>query len=292
MIHQLESEELSISVNQTGIELSSIKSKSSQVEYLWQGNPSIWSGQSPILFPIIGALKDGYMIYKEQKYRMPKHGFLRHSTKPILKASTDNSLLFSLSWDEESLLQYPFKFEFEVEFRLKGKTIEIAHHISNHGDESMYYSVGGHPAFNCPLQPGESYEEYSLEFSQPETDAIWLVNDDGLISDRTQAFLENSCSIQLQEHIFDKDALIFKNLKSREVTLTHKDKGAILRVKFDDFDYLGIWAKPGAPFVCIEPWIGIGDSSDSNNEFEAKEGLLKLEPMQTETKSYSIRVLD
>lgn len=292
MNYTLQSADLTVEINPIGMEISSIKSKNTGLEYIWQADPSIWNGQAPVLFPIVGALKDGFTIIDGKRYEMPKHGFVRNSTKPKLVEETDNSVRLRLTWDEESLMQYPFEFQLDMVFTLVGKTLEIEHQISNLSNKTMPYFIGAHPAFNCPLYPGETYEEYSLEFPELETDATWLITDNGLITDQTQPFLENSSSIVLQKHLFDKDALIFKHLKSREVTLTHKNKGAILAVKFDDFDYLGIWAKSGAPFVCIEPWLGIGDSFNSNNEFVNKEGLQKLEPLQSETKSYSIMVID
>lgn len=290
MIFKLESSKLSVEVNDIGIELSSIKSISTGIEYLWQGNPAIWSGQAPVLFPIIGALQEGFAFINGQKHSMPKHGIVRNSSKPTLKSKTASSLLFSLKWDDESLLLYPFKFELEIEFILKGKTLTIKHTITNHGEETMLYSIGGHPAFNCPLRDGEEYEDYFLEFAQPETDSTWMVEATGLIGLEQKSVLENASNLPLNKHLFDEDALIFKQLKSKEVTLKHKDKGAILSVNFDDFDYLGIWAKPGAPFVCIEPWLGIADSVDSNQKFEEKEGLLKLEPHQSDVKIYSITI--
>ncbi|MDR7128267.1 galactose mutarotase-like enzyme [Algoriphagus sp. 4150] len=291
MKHRINSSELSIEINQTGMELSSIKSLHTNTEYLWQGDPAFWSGQAPVLFPIIGALKDGFMVYKNQKYAIPKHGILRNSPKPVLKESTENSLLFSLVWDEESLKQYPFKFELEIQFTVLGSKIEVVHRILNQGEETMWYSLGGHPAFNCPLNEGEEYEDYFLQFAYPETDSTWNVESSGLIGTDTKPVLENSSALPLHKHLFDDDALIFKNLKSREITLMNKNIGGLLSLKFDDFDYLGIWAKPGASFVCIEPWLGIADSVDSNQKFEEKEGILKLEAHQSDVKTYSITIL-
>jgi galactose mutarotase-like enzyme len=291
MTHQLENLDLSVKLNECGIELSSIKSISSGIEYLWQGNPAIWQGQAPVLFPIIGALKEGFTLIDGQKYSMPKHGIVRNSSKPTLKSRTANSLLFSLIWDEESLKHYPFKFELEIEFILNEKTLAVSHKITNHGHETMLYSIGGHPAFNCPLLDGEEYEDYLLEFSQAETDSTWEVEDTGLIGLNQKLVLDNTNTLPLHKHLFDDDALIFKHLKSREVKLKHKTKGTVLSVQFDDFDYLGIWAKPGAHFVCIEPWLGIGDSTNSNQKFEEKEGILRLEPHQNDVKTYSITIL-
>ncbi|WP_057936486.1 aldose 1-epimerase family protein [Algoriphagus resistens] len=287
----LESTDLSVKINPVGMELSSIQSKTTGLEYLWQADPAIWKGHAPVLFPIVGALKGGYTTINGKKYEMPKHGLVRNSSKPKLISHTNTTLALRLTWDEESLQKYPYKFQLDMVFSLVGNTLTIKHIVTNQSDESMLYSIGGHPAFNCPLLPDEKYADYSIEFAQPETDATWLIDEAGLIKNQTKPFLENSSSIHLRGSLFDDDALIFKYLKSREVTLRHQSKGAILSVQFEDFEYLGIWAKPGAPFVCIEPWLGIGDSSDSNQQFEEKEGLLNLEPNQSHVKTYSITIL-
>ncbi|SFT48530.1 Galactose mutarotase [Algoriphagus locisalis] len=290
MKYSIQSADLTVEINAIGMELCSIKSNLTQTEYIWQADPSIWKGSAPVLFPIIGALKDGLTLIKGKVYSMPKHGLVRNSTKPTLIERTETSLKFRLTWDEESLQNYPFKFELDMVFRLEGKTLSIEHIVTNLGNEIMPYSIGGHPAFNCPLVGGEEYEDYFLEFEHKETDSTWMVEPSGLIGLNQKLVLDNTKTLRLNKHLFDDDALIFKGLKSREVKLCHKSKGTILSMKFDDFDYLGIWAKPAAPFVCIEPWLGIGDSSGSNQKFTEKEGLLFVEPNQSETKSYSITV--
>ncbi|MFC5623669.1 aldose 1-epimerase family protein [Algoriphagus winogradskyi] len=292
MNYTIESGNLLVKVNPLGIELSSIKNKATGLEYLWQGDPNFWKGQAPVLFPIIGALKDGFTVINGQKYEMPKHGIVRNSSKPELVEQTDSTLRFRLSGDQESMLNYPYNFQLDILFTLKGKSLSVEHHISNLGDSAMFYSLGAHPAFNCPLKDGEEYEDYFLEFEQLETDSTWLVEKNGLIGLDQKLVLNHTDKLHLNKHLFDEDALIFKNLKSRKVSLTHHSRGPILSVKFEDFNYLGIWAKPFAPFVCIEPWLGIGDSVDSNQDFEEKEGILKLEPHKSHTKVYEITILE
>jgi galactose mutarotase-like enzyme len=274
------------------MELSSIHSKNSNQEYLWQGNPAYWTGQAPVLFPIVGALKNGQMIYKGITYSMEKHGLVRNSLKPKLISSGNNFLRFALSWDEESLTAYPFKFRLEIEFLLNGKTLQVKHHISNESEVFMLYSIGGHPAFNCPLHSDEKYEDYYLQFPEDETDATCMIEPNGLIGLGSIPMLIQSKTIPLHSHLFDDDALVFKNLKSRKVALVSQKRGPILAVEYQDFNYLGIWAKPSAPFICIEPWLGIADSVNTNQNFEEKEGLLKLAPGKSDQKSYSITILD
>lgn len=288
MNYSLETPTLDIHITKVGIELCSVKSKSTGKEYMWQGNPAIWGSHAPVLFPIIGALKNGMMTYNGESYSIPKHGLIRNSEKITLVKRTQNSLKFSLMWDEESLWLYPFKFEIQVTYTILENMIQVDHSIFNHGSQTMLYSVGGHPAFKCPVHDGAPYDDYYLEFEYPETDSTWLLDSNGLVSDKNLLVLDNTKVLPIHKNLFDNDALIFKNLKSRMVSLKNKTYGKVLSMRFEDFKYLGIWAKPSAPFICIEPWLGITDSSNSDQHFEHKEGLLTLEPEQEVRKSYSI----
>lgn len=290
MNYSLNTQNLSIEVTKTGIELCSIKSKKSGQEYMWQGDPAIWGSHAPVLFPIIGALKNGECFYEGTSYRIPKHGLIRNSNKVELVEQTEHSLRFRLKWDEESLKLYPFKFEIEITYTIEENTIQVSHHITNLDEKIMLYSVGGHPAFNCPIDDNEKYEDYYLEFEEAETDATWLLDSDGLVTDTTVPMIEQSNRLELHKNLFDNDALIFKNLKSRKVSLKSSVSGSVLTMSYDDFDFLGIWAKPGAPFVCIEPWLGITDHTNSNQDFVTKERLLQLEPDKSTTKTYSITI--
>jgi galactose mutarotase-like enzyme len=292
MKYSIESADLLVEVNSIGMELSSIRSKHSNQEYLWQGNPAFWTGQAPVLFPIIGALKNGQLNYQGKFFELPKHGLVRNSVKPKLIESGTDFLRFGMAWDAETLEIYPFKFSLEITFLLDGKSLQIQHWITNSADESMLYSIGGHPAFNCPLRANENYEDYYLEFEEEETAATWLIDQSGLISLEQKPILDHTKNLPLHSHLFDYDALIFKNLKSSSVKLVHQTKGPVLAVDFEDFNYLGIWAKPAAPFVCIEPWLGIADSVDSSQNFEEKEGILKLASGQSYQKIYSISILE
>lgn len=290
MNYSLNTQNLSIEVTKTGIELCSIKSKKSGQEYMWQGDPAIWGSHAPVLFPIIGALKNGECFYEGTSYRIPKHGLIRNSNKVELVEQTEHSLRFRLIWDVESLKLYPFKFEIEVTYTIEENTIYVSHQITNQDEKTMLYSVGGHPAFNCPINENEKYEDYYLEFEEAETDATWLLDSDGLVTDTTVPMIEQSNRLELHKNLFDNDALIFKNLKSRKVSLKSSVSGSVLTMSYDDFDFLGIWAKPGAPFVCIEPWLGITDHTNSNQDFVTKERLLQLEPDKSTTKTYSITI--
>lgn len=288
MTYNLSNTELSLSVQKTGLEICSVQSQKTGTEYVWQADPDIWGSHAPVLFPIIGALKGGTYYYDGETYSLPKHGLIRRSDKARLTHQTKNSLLFTRTWDSESLKHYPFKFEFQTRYSLSGTTISVDHTVINHGNRPMYFSLGGHPAFNCPVYDGETYSDYALEFEYKETDSTWLLDSDGLITDNKRPMLKNSRILTLRDHLFDDDALIFKNLKSRAVSLKSKQSGRILTMTYDGFPYLGLWAKPGAPFICIEPWQGIADPADTTQEFTKKEGIMSLKIGGVHKAGYSI----
>jgi galactose mutarotase-like enzyme len=292
MIYEIKNDKLHIAVKQAGAELCSIQSVVTGKDFMWNGNPDVWGSTSPVLFPVIGAIKDGFVKHKGGEYAVPRHGFVRNNEKVKLIRQTENSLTFGLDSDEEFLKIYPFRFSFQITYSLEGDKIIVSHKVVNHGDNEMLFSLGAHPAFKCPLNEGEVYEDYYLEFEQVENDSTWLLEDGGLVGNRTKPVLHNTNVLHLNGHLFDQDALIFKNLNSRQVSLRSTKSGQVITVKFDDFPYLGIWAKPNAEFVCIEPWLGIADSADSDQKFENKEGILTLAAGQIFETSYSIEIAE
>jgi len=289
-MHSIKNNFLQVSVKEIGAELCSIKSIKSSKEYVWQANPDVWNSHAPNLFPVIGCLKDGGFLYKAKEYKCPKHGFFRNNKNVSLVEKTENSFTFRLSYSEESLKIYPFKFEFKIKYILEGSKVFVEHTIINHGDEPMLFSLGGHPGFNCPMNDDENYTDYYLEFEEPETAQTWRVLPDGLIGKETVPVFDEPKIINLNPHLFDDDALIFKNLNSSKVSLRSRKSKQVLSMSFKDFPYLGIWAKPNAEYVCIEPWIGIADSTDTDRNFETKEGLISLDVNQTTVASYVISI--
>jgi galactose mutarotase-like enzyme len=221
---------------------------------------------------------------------MPKHGIVRHNENLQLEESTENSLLFSLTYSEETLKQYPFKFRFSIKFILEDKTLKVAHSVYNLDDKPMYFSLGGHPAFNAPLYKGEGYDDYYLEFDRKMDLKSYVLNEEGLISNSTKSILQNDNVINLHKNLFDEDALIFKNISSKSVALKSKKSGLVLTVDYRDFKDLGIWAKPGAPYVCIEPWLGMADLESTDQQLKNKEGIIEIMPSEEFNASYSIRI--
>lgn len=289
-MHQISNEILSIAVKQRGAELCSIKSTAGGQEYMWNADPNIWASTSPVLFPIVGGLKDNTYVYRGISYTLPRHGFFRQQEKIQLITHTENSLSFQLTTNEETLKVYPFEFRFTITYSLLGSTIRIHHLVENTGNDQMYFSLGAHPAFACPLHPGETYEDYYLEFEHSETLHTWDLNDQGLIYQQGRLVMDHTPTLPLHRHLFDHDALIFKNPVSNWVALKSNKNPHSVTVRFDNFQYLGLWAKPGAAYVCIEPWLGIADSHDTDGRLERKEGILHLEKGGSFETKYEIRI--
>ena len=292
-MHTLKNGSLEIAINQIGAELCKITSVKHKTDFMWNGNPKVWAGISPVLFPIIGALKDGAYNFEANSFKLPKHGFIRHNKSIELSKSTSTSLTFKLMYNETSLQVYPFKFEFYIDYLLIDNSIKITHTVKNVDNKTMYFSVGGHPAFKCPVFKDEAYEDYALVFEHNETANTHLINlENGLITNKTEPVLKHSNCIALTHNLFNKDALVFKDLQSKSVSLRSKHYGDILTVHFPDFPYLGIWAKPEGDYVCIEPWLGIADNETSNQDFKTKEGILSLGAKETFEASYTIEIND
>ena len=290
-MYTLQNSKLKITVKKTGAELCEISSVKNNTQFMWDADSSVWGSYAPNLFPIIGALKDDSYVYEGKKYTLPKHGFVRHNNDLILYKQTKNSLTFKLLYNDALLKIYPFKFVFHITYTLKNNTLEVLHTIKNSHNKTMYFSVGGHPAFKCPVFKNENYEDYFLEFEHTENSKRHLINmENGLISDKTKPVFNNSKKIDLNHNLFNEDALVFKDLKSKKVHLKSTKNGKILSVRYPDFTYLGIWAKPTGDYVCIEPWLGIADNENTNKKLEEKDGILTLEAGKTFNAAYTIEI--
>jgi galactose mutarotase-like enzyme len=287
----LKNDLLEIAINPTGAELQKISAVKNDLEFMWDGNPEIWSGHAPNLFPIVGALKNDAFLYDNNSYSLAKHGFARRSNAFTIVDKTDNCLILKLKSSEETLQNYPFKFEFLVSYELVENQIKITYTVNNSDDKTIYFSVGGHPAFKCPLFPDETYSDYTLRFERHENSETHLLNlKTGLLNLQTEPVFKIPNAIALHEHIFDKDALVFKDLESNFVTLNSKIHGDIVSLYFEDFPFLGIWAKPKAHFVCIEPWQGVADSENSTQILKDKEGIVALANNKAYSASYTIEI--
>ncbi len=287
----LKNDLLQIKIKPVGAELCAISAIKNNNEFIWHADPNIWGSHAPNLFPIIGCMKNDSYVYDGRTFEMTKHGFVRHNKDIKVKCQTENQITFVLRSNETLYKMYPFLFEFEISYILKDNLLAVNHSVKNLDDKTLYFSLGAHPAFTCPLHDDENYSDYHLEFNEIENSPSYLLNlDTGLVTNQTKSIFNNTNRIALHGDLFNEDALIFKDLKSRKVDLKHNTKGRVLTVAFEDFSYLGIWAKPQAPYVCIEPWLGIADSVHTNQKLEEKEGIIALESKTEFNASYSIEI--
>lgn len=289
IIYPIENEHIAIVVKSTGAELCSIQKNGK--EYLWLGDENFWSGQSPVLFPIVGGLKKGGYFYRGNFFKMPKHGFLRTTqAKKVIKR--EDSLTFVFENTAETFDMYPFEFCFSLVFELIENTLKITHYIENKGNETMYFSTGGHPAFFCnTAEKTRSYTENYLRFDKKEHLETQLVDmTSGLIKNKYATVLENSDTIYLQKNSFKNDALIFSNLQSTSVVFGNKTDGDLVKVHFENMPYIAFWAKENAPFVCIEPWAGIGDLTDTKRDISKKIGIIPLCAGEKTSRYYTLEI--
>lgn len=270
MIFSIENEFLSVKIKKYGAELNSVKSKETGIEYLWQGNPDIWYGQSPVLFPIVGTLLDNKYRVDGKEYELFRHGCARKRDFE-LKERGEGFITLTQSFNDDSLKAYPYRYVLDITFRLDGKKLTVTHTVRNADDKKMYFSIGAHPGFNCSI--GDV-----LEFEQEETDVVnEMIDEDSILFDEKFPSPIDGRIFTITEHIFDKDAHVLSNLKSKKCTLKSQNRPQEVEFTFGDAPYLGLWAKPGAPYVCIEPWYGINDSRDKKADFSQKRAIESID---------------
>jgi galactose mutarotase-like enzyme len=287
MISKLTNEYLTIEVKSFGAELCSIKSNSDGTEYLWQADKEYWGRSAPVLFPIVGKLVDDKYIYNNNTYNLSQHGFARDMEFQIT-AAAPHKITGVIESSQATLNKYPFKFQLQIDYELKGRTLSVEYTVRNTGNDMMYFSIGAHPGFNCPINNSEKMEDYYLEFECDENISSYCLEEGG-ISRNTKPFLNNEKIVKLSPDLFREDAIILKGLKSNKLSMRSKASNKAVTVEFTGFPYLGIWSKPeGAPFLCIEPWYGIADYVDFTGDITVKEGILSLKPSCEFNCQYSI----
>lgn len=264
-----------------GAELSSLKKGGKN--YIWEINSEFWNKTSPILFPIVGALKNGEYFHEGKVYKLSRHGFARDFEFEVIENS-ENTVVFSLKSNEETLKVYPFHFELQLSYILEGNKLVVKYEIINRSSEKMYYSIGAHPAFNID----GNFEDFSLIFDDEKDLETYKLEKD-LFSGKTEILKLNGNVLPLQYELFEEDALVFKNFATKSLTLA-KNNESVLKVSFPDFPFLGIWTKKDAPFICIEPWLGIADNANASGKIEEKEGVQILENNSKKQIAWSVEL--
>ncbi|MNQ63592.1 Aldose 1-epimerase [compost metagenome] len=274
---------LKASIKHLGAELSSLKNSQNK-EFIWEGNPDFWGKHSPVLFPIVGTLKNNTYRVNGKEYQLPRHGFARDMEFQLIN-KRENSATFSLKSNTETLKKYLFEFELQLIYTLNESTLDIQYKVINKSESKMPFSIGAHPAIALP----ENFESYALKFEREEVLKYYLLEND-LISNKTEVLETTNSLVLLNYKLFENDALIFKTLTSNSLTILENSKPYI-KVDFEDFPSLGIWTKEQAPFICIEPWLGYSDTAVNSGDLFEKEGILILDANQTFTSKFSIQIL-
>ncbi len=266
----ISNEYLRAEISTLGAELKSLKYR--EEEMLWSGDKAVWSGQAPILFPICGALSNDKFIYENREYFLPKHGFIRNVEFEIEKADKTSATFLFVS-NEETRRIYPFDFEFRAIFHLRKNSLVVRFNVKNTGQHPMLYAVGSHEAYSCP----HGIEEWSVEFEKREEFKRTKLCG-SLLTHEKEQFAKIGYSFDLKNEYFYDDAIVLEDIASRKLCLKNRRTGRSVDIDFCGNDYLLIWTKPCAEFVCIEPWSALPDFADSNNRLENKKGIITLSP--------------
>lgn len=294
MKYTLKSDDLTVEFNTFGAEITSIRD-SGGLEFLWQGDKQYWKGQAPVLFPIVGSLRNKRAsIGGDKACFMERHGLVRRMEFDRVNQD-ENSVTFSVGSDELTRERYPYDFQLLVRYVLEEKSITTVYTVVNPGTEAMPFQIGGHPAFNCPLTDLESFGEYNVEFDCAETaECPRLDPETGLVNMENRVpVLDHAKVLKLDHDLFRADALIFDRLQSRGARLFNPETGRGVRIDFSDFGYFLVWSSANnGPFVALEPWTGLGTCSDEGDVFEQKRGVCLVSPGDSKTFSYSITVLN
>jgi galactose mutarotase-like enzyme len=270
---KIENEFISATVESRGAELQSLTRDG--LEYLWQGDPESWERRSPVLFPIIGALPGGRYTVDGVEYELGNHGFARERSFSVSRQDA-SSVELQTQADEESLRIYPYRFELRLLYQLKGPRLALTYTVRNLDERPILFSIGGHPGFNVPLEPGLEFQDYRLRFEKNETVDRRLKA--AFLTGQTEAFLRNETTSPLSHNLFERGPVILQGLRSKEVTLESSKARRSVTVDFEGFPYLGIWSHLSRPpFVCIEPWYGVDSTVGDPPDYQKKEGLERLE---------------
>lgn len=279
MVYELKNNFLSVKINSFGAELCSVISNETATEYIWQAYKTIWNRHAPNLFPIVGKLKNGSYSYQNKSYQLPQHGFVRDN-EFICIENSDSVVVFELTANEKLLTLFPFHFSLQIKYALVQNNLKVSYSVFNPDNSILYFSIGAHPAFNCPLSNDEVFEDYELIF--PNKNSLIINNlNDGLITEQTKIIELDHNRLPVSQQLFDKDALVFTNHQIDEVHLISKKTKKGVALKSFNWPYFGIWTKKQtSQFVCLEPWFGIADSEYATGDFKTKTGIIKLEPEQ------------
>ncbi|ECB9713522.1 aldose 1-epimerase family protein [Listeria monocytogenes] len=287
---KLENEVLLVEMKTAGAELTRIFHKDTGLEYLWNADSKFWGRHSPVLFPTVGRLVDDTYLVDGKQYHLGQHGFARDRDFQVIE-QTENTVRFELDADEDSLAIYPYKFKLSIIYTIEKNTVAVSYEVENTDNKRIYFSIGAHPAFHLPLTDGTTFEDYYLDFGTEENLETLCLEGPYRSGEIKKIIDEPARYLPLSYDLFKNDALIFEALKQKEMTIKSDKTPHFVKVSFPEFPFVGVWtAKPGTPFLCIEPWYGITDGAGESVELRDKAGIEHLEPEAVFASEYEITV--
>lgn len=284
----LRSADLSAQIDPLGAQLCVLRDRAGR-DLLWHGDPAVWAGRAPILFPIVGTLAGGRYKLGDRSFSLSRHGFARGKPFEVV-TTTPSSAVFRLRADESTRSVYPFEFELDVSFRVAGASLSVVASVRNVGKEDLPASLGFHPGFLWPLPSASERSSHYLEFDADEPAPIRRIDAAGLVSPQLHPTPIVNRRLALSDSLFRDDVMILDEVKSRSVVYGSTQSGPRLEIRFPDARHLGLWSKPGAPFICIEPWQGIADPAGFSGDFRDKPGVFTVAPGASRALSMEIVV--
>lgn len=289
-LYTLENDVIKVKIDSFGAELKSLVKKETNKEYMWNADPAYWKRTSPVLFPLVGSLNNKQYTFEGVSYPMSQHGFARDMEFEVCEVKADQ-VWFVLNSNEETRKAYPFDFELKLGYVLKENAVEIHWQVKNPADCTMYFSIGGHPAFLCPIEAGTVQSDYFLAFDDKKSVVSSVIGRDGLLSENKKTYELEKGVLAITDDLFDDDALIIEQNQAHRVALLTKEKKPYLTVSFDA-PLFGIWSPPhkNAPFICIEPWYGRCDKEEFHGNLEEREWGNKLEAGEIFDVYYTVEI--
>lgn len=289
-VYELKNDVIAILIDSHGGELKSLKKSDTGTEYMWCGDAKYWGRTSPVLFPFVGGLKNKEYKAKGKTYSMTQHGFAR-DMEFTLFSRTEDEIWFELNSNEDTLEKYPYEFTLKSGYRILGNQTEVLWQVENPGKEALPFSIGGHPAFNCPIEEGTKQSEYFMDFGDVDEVVSSRIGGNGLVTGCMDVYGLTDGKLALTENLFDHDALVIENNQTKTAALCKKDGTPYLKVIMEA-PLFGVWSPPGknAPFVCIEPWYGRCDSEYFDGTLEEREWGNVIAPGEIWKASYVIEV--
>jgi galactose mutarotase-like enzyme len=280
----MENDLLAINIAPHGAELTSIRDIRTGFEYLWQADPAVWGRHAPVLFPIVGKVKNNALVVGGKTYPMTQHGFARDLLFTLV-SETATSTWYQLQNDAQTLAVFPFPFELQLGYKLEGNTLHCVYKITNTGSDTLYFSIGAHPGFNLPVA---DLSQYHIIFEQPETAQRQLLSE-GLFNGTQKPVFTTPTHIQLSQSLFEDDAIVLQNLRSSKISLQHQHSNFRIDLQYEGFPYMGIWTpKNCEQYICLEPWCGHADYTGGHTDISTKAGIERLTAGAVFERTYSL----